>query len=230
MTEKDKQRFLRSKDVSDEGSNDIEIAFISLRTALKSFFSLYSIFSFPINPDDPTRFKKNEYYEIYTETILHLHHYFELIIKDILRKENPLLTVRLERIDEPETLLNIINGKKLDDHVLGKMQTMEFAKSLKILLKLIKKEEYEKYSFFQDFDTTLNLLTTLRNKIWHRGLFVLDFKSFVELVIDHILPIVILIGNDEAYENYDNWKPIISYKYTNILDVLVKEKSKSKFL
>ena len=78
------------------------IALLSLRTGLKAYFSSYrslryniSLFD-PANTDDRATLDFNHftpYWEAYSECIVHLHHFFELLVKELLRREHPLLAV-----------------------------------------------------------------------------------------------------------------------------------------
>lgn len=125
-------------------------------------------------------------------TILGFHRFFELLLKDILKRIDPKLAVKFpER--ENETI-------KFYNNELGteQMETVEFRKAFERFKEAIKyqkqhpdKKEYEivrKFSFLNS--TSLITLSRWRNRIMHNGntipnVFLLDF-----LVSQQIIPIV----------------------------------------
>jgi hypothetical protein len=83
--------------VCESRENELDIAFISLRLALKAYFSTYrdlklnlsSLNSNIFNIEDVDKNYSLSYYESCTETIVHFQHFFELACKHILKMNTP---------------------------------------------------------------------------------------------------------------------------------------------
>ncbi|QOC98973.1 hypothetical protein [Pseudomonas putida] len=86
--------------IDEEGGSNINLALISLRLALKAYFSTYKSFSYRIRALDAQRGSTEEeiifnhrsaYCEAYAECIVHFQHFAELTCKSFLRNDHRLL-------------------------------------------------------------------------------------------------------------------------------------------
>ncbi|WP_347722776.1 hypothetical protein [Lysinibacillus capsici] len=190
--------------IPDINANFESIALISLKQALKSYFSTYkymanngrSLFEDELD----ARSHSPGYIEHYSETIIHFQHFFELICKDILRKENELLVLNID--NKHEIFYNLIKGEEVPNDELEKINTIEFNRTFERLCNLISNDKLDpKYSFFKDSNKKIALeqLNIMRNRIWHRGSFVMKYKSLDLFVGKYILPIVKEIINLPEY-------------------------------
>ncbi|MBS4213239.1 hypothetical protein [Neobacillus rhizophilus] len=185
--------------------NDIErkfssFAFISLKTALNSFFSTYkssTLFIHSIlnggtsNINEVDRQYATDYIEHYAETIIHFQHFIELVCKEILREKNELLVLNIDR--QHEIFYKLLNNEEVTSLELEGIRTIEFNTTYERLFNLIKAGKLDsKYNFFatQKNKDALNKLNTLRNRIWHRGTFVLRYEALDVFIGKFILPII----------------------------------------
>ena len=190
-------------------------AFLSLRTALQAYFESYRAtyegFPDPLKFDDSTlqsKFESDLYKTLYFTTITHFQNFFELILKDFLRKIDELLAVKW---NEKFTtyLYRKIKSKELCSNVF--CQSIEFSEALK-RLKIIQKENpkddvIKKIEFLlvKENDETLDFLNDLRNRIWHRGLYYLFYSNFDCFVCGKILPLVKQITDLDWYTKNKEW-------------------------
>ena len=205
--------------------SDLTIAFLSLRIALKAWFSTYQCFRWkydiidpnspplilPIQNINPIQIQQSrypiEYYETYSETIIHFHHYFELIIKDILRREHELLVSDASR--DPLLLYKLVKGEVITSDESEKSQSIEFSTALSRILKLVEnnKLDRKKYDFIINGKSTLESINALRNRLLHRGTYVLPYQTLDEFIGRYVLPLVICTTDLHEYsrKNHDKW-------------------------
>lgn len=214
--------------------SELTIAFLSLRTALRAWFSTYQCFRWrfyiadinhSISPPvgigvQSVQFAKLfrqqnhpfQYYEAYSETILHFHHFFELILKDILRAEHELLTN--DASGNPLILFQLLKGEKVDLSKLQPLKSVEFGEALKRVVCLINNNKLDqtKYGYIKTGSSILEKLNWFRNRLIHRGTFVLPYAALDEFIGKFLLPIIVtslqlpqLVGK----ENFWQYQPLI---------------------
>ncbi|MGJ5718976.1 hypothetical protein ACSBQ5_14260, partial [Staphylococcus equorum] len=145
---------------------------------------------------------KQDYYENFSETILHFHHFFELILKDLLRKEEELLPlditcdsykitelikkIPLSNDERMEFIQEITSSKKKKKN----FNTLTFYKLLNRTCKVIELKPEVKFKFLAKHRSEFDYLNYLRNKIWHQGKVMLKYEAFDFLIGQYILPLV----------------------------------------
>lgn len=184
------------------------LALISLKAALKAYFSTYRSMSYHLSDlkrgdSDLGHYQySSEYIEHYSETIIHFQHFFELVCKDILRKENELLVLNIDR--KHEILFDLIKGNEVSGEELEKINTMEFDRTFKRLCTLVSKEKLDsKYAFFNEANNrnALEKLNVMRNRVWHRGSYVIKYKSLDLFIGRYIFPIMQEVINLHEYSS-----------------------------
>lgn len=205
-------------------------AFYSLKIALKSYFNTYHCMLENLIYEDNVSIKKVKlnyaYYESYMETIVHFQHFFELITKNILEKENPLLALRY--IKKPVTLHKLLNKEEISESEYNESYSIEFNDAVETIYELVKSDRLSKTSckIISENKDTLSALNNFRNRIWHRGKFVLKYHSLDEFICKYVLPIVIEISNLDEYKCFKHeWK----YRPKNELGVDILEKLIKEF-
>ncbi|WP_375089156.1 hypothetical protein ACDZ29_25565 [Peribacillus sp. RS7] len=194
-------------------------AFYSLRIAFKSYFNSYhsmmSKLDYYVDTIEDISLT-DSYYESYIETIVHFQHFFELIIKDILEKENPLLAVRA--VDKPVLLHKLISKEDISDEEYNSLNSLEFSGALKTLCDLVNSGRIKNpaYQVFSHNKGVLDALNNFRNRIWHRGRFILKYHALDEFICKHVIPLVLDIVEINDYKQF---KPLWSYKSENILKI-----------
>lgn len=214
-------------------SNDLDIAFSSLGIALESYFSTYQACKFQLssiergyNSLEEEQFNyTSSYYKSCVETIIHFQHFFELSCKKILKDEHPLLSDVASTT--PLVLHKLLKGGSLSGEDESSLRSIEFSEALKRLNVLIKNEkipDFNNLKFITSHTPVLEAVNGLRNRIWHRGLFVLRYKSLDELICKHILP---LVRNFISLDGFSEGENIWMYKHLdcglNPIDELISE-------
>jgi len=133
-------------------------------------------------------------------TILGFHRFFELLIKDILRRINPYLAVKFPE-NEKETIK--FQNNELDHQ---QMETVEFRKAFdrfKEAIKYYNKSQKSEYSIVQRFlflidnDNTLERLARWRNRIMHNGNTVPNVYLLDYFISQKIIPIIVAVIETE---------------------------------
>lgn len=184
----------------DNDNNDVILN--SLNIGLKSYFSSYKSIRENFDKRTYSYSHKQDYYENFSETILHFHHFFELILKELLRDEEELLPLFIS--DDSELITRLIqkmplSEKKrkefiqqipLSDNELKNLKSLSFSQSLNRACEVIKLKPEVKFKFLAKHRSEFDYLNYLRNKIWHQGKVMLKYEAFDFLIGQYILPLV----------------------------------------
>ncbi|MED4045080.1 hypothetical protein P4640_18935 [Priestia aryabhattai] len=217
--------------------NDLEkrvssFAFFSLRTAINSYFSTYKsskhFFGTILSDNSLSQLESDfqygsDYIEKYAETIIHFQHFIELVCKEILRDKHELLVLKLDK--KHELFYKLLFKEEVDSSDLEGINTTEFTATFERMCELIKTGKLDsKYDFFREQKnvTVIKQLNNLRNRIWHRGTFVLRFKALDLFIGRYILPLIIQIVKLPEYKKLDNlWKYTpLSYPIDPLKDII----------
>lgn len=182
-------------------NDDVGLAFISLRIALKSYFSTYAVFKDSIHyftrknsfsqKENIDQQHGDSYFEAFAETIVHFQHFSELACKKILKEEHPLLSDISS--SDPIVLHKLIHGLSIKNDEDIKLRSIEFSEAIRRLFSLIKEKQisnHEELSILSQHKETLNQLNALRNRIWHRGIYLLRYPALDEFIGKFVLPFV----------------------------------------
>lgn len=202
-----------------EGKEVDVTAPLSLKIALKAYFSTYrsirhKISSF-VDPENDV-LKNSEdigflsyplsYYEACTEAIVHFQHFAELLIKSFLRKEHPLLAdIAAHNV---VILHKLLTNERLDAEEEKGIRSIEFGESIERLHKLINAKRLGQdghLDFIKDAKSWLKTVNMLRNRLWHRGTFILHYTALDRLFGEYILPFIQVISNLPEYSNSLHW-------------------------
>jgi hypothetical protein len=144
----------------------------------------------------------NGYYELYAEVITHFHHFIELTLKDILRKVNPLFPCKISN----PIYAQIKNGNQVP--IPSPLpQTIEFSETLSRTLKLIEigMLDPNPFQFIKQNQILLEKLNFLRNRLTHRGTFVLSYPVLDNLMGKYLLPFVIQLASIPNYQSVSRY-------------------------
>ncbi|MBA4543958.1 hypothetical protein H1164_13800 [Thermoactinomyces daqus] len=210
-------------------------AFVSLKLALKAYFSTDIVHHHDldgINVDtehDEYLTTLLRYQEIYLQTIFHFHHFFELLIKDTLRKVHPLLPVKLSKLDDKNSkkIIEVMNNTR----AIFRDETVEFSTALSRLVSLTRTDYNQPLCelFKNDYNhRTLTFLNQCRNRAWHKGTWVLRYTELDKFIGQRVLPLVLEAINNSLYKGFErSWmyeKPIASIDpIQNIIDLTKKD-------
>ena len=191
--------------------------YVSLKSAIQNYFDTCQALSFV--GTQPLNFKRisqiafcdiPEYQSSYFFSITHFQHFFELIIKDILTRIDPLLVVKFDDVGVEEMYCRK-NG--FDNPKSEKIQWVAFRDALE-RLKNIKEVisdtlDTKEISLLLDNKDTLGKLNRFRNEAWHKGVSFLNYDAYDKFVGRKILPLV-----EKLFEtsNYSSKKYLWNYK------------------
>ena len=106
-------------------------------------------------------------------------HFTELFIKEALRKEHPLLAN--EASSKPVILYKLLKREPIEPSELEGINTIEFSDAFKRFIMLLDegKIKDKKLRFVKNYKEPLERLNYLRNRMWHRGTFVLRYPALL---------------------------------------------------
>lgn len=225
--------------VSATGNPNVTRASItSLRIALISFFETYHASRVSLNIsqlDDPSMKEMEDnvahyslYQQKYLQTVFHFHHFFELLTKDVLRTVDPFYAVKIDTKDL-KVLKAIRNGDIVEDSV----HSVEFETAVSRMCSLRGEADAPPLSNIYTPDVkkhSLEILNRLRNRAWHRGLFVLRYSELDRFIVQNILPLAIEALDNSHYKGMDGWKYKQSTKLPfDPIEQLIFEGQRAKF-
>jgi hypothetical protein len=199
----------------ERGDRITDIAVFSLRLALKAYFSTYQAMKYSLHIFDGTYedhvvdFNHSlSYCEACAEAILHFQHFAELACKDILRKDHEMLAVDASK--QPTILHKLLKSDPVTQDDMERLKSIEFAETLDRLCVLIKDKRLAssgQLDFIVAARPCLDKLNHLRNRLWHRGVFILHYNALDEFVGSLVLPFVLNITALPAFSGVENlWK------------------------
>jgi hypothetical protein len=183
---------------------------------LKAFFSTYKSMKYSLHLFDSERSYDQEtvifnhpysYCLACAETIIHFQHFIELVFKEILQKEHPLLAV--DASSRPIILHKLLKGETIVAGDQVGLKSIEFSEAHERLQKLIAKRRIgdASFDFIVQANEFLKNLNGLRNRIWHRGVFILRYPALDELIGKFALPFVKSVIGLDGYSGLDGlWK------------------------
>lgn len=181
------------RDISPEQSN---LAAQSLKSAFLSYFRTSDIQYRLLSEEHRiSGMAQSEIDELYTgnyaldacDSITHFQHFLELFLKDILVEDSPLLVVDAK--DKHEILYNLIHSNTVSESDYETLKFIEFSDAEKRVKALLGNFD-PKYSFLSSYYNMMERINTLRNRIAHRGAFILRPDALDELFGGYILPFI----------------------------------------
>lgn len=185
--------------IPDRGGRLLDSGLLSLKIALKSYFSTYQSMRYSLHVFKPTSdWEQDEidsqhhyrYFEACTETVIHFQHFAELFVKEALRKEHPLLVN--EASSKPLTLYKLLKRKPISSSEWETVNTVEFREAFTRFISLLDAGNIKdrKLQFVKSYEKPLKKLNVLRNRMWHRGTFILRYPALDEYIGKYILPFI----------------------------------------
>jgi hypothetical protein len=189
-------------------------AMLSLRIAMRAYFATYRAmhhfhaFCDPkYKPGEDTDYlHATNYYSFYGQTILHFQHLAELVCKDVLRTKHDLLAINAE--SEPLLMLKLIRKEAIAASDYEALNSVESRVALSRVIELLDAKELDSpYEFIRESQKFLTQLNVLRNRLLHRGTYVLRYGALDELVGAYVFPFVYKVVTLPEYSGMDAfWK------------------------
>ncbi|WP_010191741.1 hypothetical protein [Bacillus sp. m3-13] len=192
---------MRLDDLVKEGFNLMDgdhrqngLAVSALKIAFNSYFKTYQsmkmIIPYILDGERKDEFHHFKYFEFYGETIVHFQHFAELVCKEILRQQHELLVLEPGR-KKHVILYKLLNDNRLDESEIGGLNTIEAGATLERLVALINAGLIdEKYKFILNHKNTIQKLNYLRNRIWHRGTYILNYRALDVFIGMYVIPFI----------------------------------------
>lgn len=202
--------------IPDRGGRLIDLSLPSLKLALKAYFSTYHVMKFNLHAFEPSAdLEQSEsdyqhnggFFESCSETVVHFQHFAELFIKEALRKEHPLLAN--EASSRPLILYKLLKREPIEPNEQESINSIQFGDALRRFLCLVEEGKLKdrKLYFVKDHQLALEKLNTLRNRMWHRGTFILRYPALDAFVGLYVLPFIGRIFEIKRYSKLiDVWK------------------------
>lgn len=145
-----------------------------------------------------------------SQSILSFHRFFELFLKDVLRKINPYLAVKF--IEKTEDLFEFLDG----DLPAENIKSIEFGEALKRFRQayqkyLVGSDVYESYLkdihflYEKSAKEALEVLSEWRNRIMHNGSTFPNLFAYEYLITQRIIPLIYRIVDLEKKKS--NFEP-----------------------
>jgi site-specific recombinase XerD len=121
------------------------LAALSLKRAFKKYFSTYQSMNCFLHYFDSKDVSEEVINIIYTtdnceqssEVIIHFHHFFELVCKEIFRNENPLLAVHASK--KHEIIDKLLKGEEVTEKDYEGLKSIEISLTIEWVCELIEK-------------------------------------------------------------------------------------------
>jgi hypothetical protein len=195
------------------------VSLISLRNSLQAYSRTYSSVIRHLNEAATSGVKEVEisdedgiynysvrYIDYACSAITNFHHFCELVIKDILTKIHPLMAV--DAANQHAILHQLLLGEDVAAEEIDSLQQIEFSKAHERLQKLIAVDRIPiQYVFIAEYKEFLQTINYLRNRIVHRGVYILNYKALDELFAKHALPFMFKVLSLEDYNTNNLWRP-----------------------
>lgn len=195
-----------------KNSSITEASITSLKIAITSYFETYKACSLLINLSqlgDPSNRAEDEvayyssYHQKYLQTIFHFHHFFELLTKDVLRTIDPLYAVKVDTKD-----LKVLNAIRNGNIVEDTLHSVEFETAVQRVISLRGEKDAPPLTDVYTKNVkqhTLDILNKLRNRAWHRGLFILRYSELDQFIVQNVLPLVNKVLSNSHYNDTAIW-------------------------
>ncbi len=234
-------------------NHELDIALVSLNIGIQSYYSTYQsirgaldviqsrpseeLFNFDENDNryEALHIKNynlstTTYVKGYIETIFHFHHFIEVSIKEILRQEHELLP---SVAGQKHTILHkILKNEDITDDEREKLNTIDFGESIGRIIELIKNQRiknYENMKFINEAKNFLENLNKYRNRLVHRGIFVLQYNDLDEFVGKEVFPFILKLLKLPFYKDSKyKWESKELHCGINPMIEIIKDFSNSK--
>lgn len=173
-----------------------DVGMLSLGVALRAYYSTYKSMEYMLHifakgkpREDWGRKHSTEYVIACTQTVIHMQHFAELFCKEALRSLHKL---HADEVPSAVVFDKLLQGEALNLSELAGLRSTEFSAALARLCELVKADRFPsgKYDFILTERDWLMNLNTLRNRVLHRGAFVLHYPALDELMGRFAFPFV----------------------------------------
>lgn len=198
-------------DVSD--GNVKSLAGFSLSNAMRAYFRTAADLDYlrnaeSINPsmlqDDKDKYHSGAYATDACVAITQYHHFLELYLKDILIQEHKLLAFDASK--KPSILYKLVKGEDVGDDEIESLKMIEFGDAIDRIKDLLHDNKLnQKYAFLASYIDVMKKVNTLRNRITHRGAFILRSQALDEVFGLYLIPLAMKIVPISDFSTILKW-------------------------
>lgn len=175
-----------------------------------------------INDIDKKKYIHESYSVDACNAITQFQHFFELFLKDILLEYNKLLVYDASR--KPDLLIKLIDKGQISDSELDNMNFIECSVAIDRIRALYNAGKLDpKYQFIADYFELFEKLNKLRNRIVHRGAFIIHPSALDEIFGRFIIPFVDNLQKIHGYGGVESYTFNLKDKELNPFDAIAKE-------
>jgi len=140
-----------------------------------------------------------------SDAITHYHHFLELYLKDILEKEHKLLVYDASK--KPKILYKLVKGEHVNDNEIDSLKMIEFSEVIDRVADLLRENKLDqKYVFLTSYIDVMRRVNTLRNRITHRGAFILRSQALDKLFGVYLIPLAMQTVSNSDFSTILKWK------------------------
>lgn len=208
-----------------------DAAYYSLIIGLTEYFDTYHPNTLNNHGDAKNKTEINNKYENgsdYTKNVInifiHLQHFLELQVKKELESINLLMS---SRIKDPIILEKVLNNKSLSDEEIAKCYSVEMSDAVNRLCRLVKNGLLTTPSskVLSDNRSTIEFVTDMRNRIMHRGKYIMKYCELDQVMSQHVL---VLFKELLSLPNYSKYNKLLNGQIiTALIEPIIQSGAKS---
>lgn len=216
-------------DVSD--GNVKSLAGFSLSNAMRAYFRTSVDLEYLRNAESINLLMKQEskdkhhsgsYATDASDAITHYHHFLELYLKDVLEKEHRLMAYDASK--KPNILYKLVKGEHVSDDEIESLKMIEFSEAIERIAVLLRENKLDqKYAFLAGYIDVMKKVNTLRNRITHRGAFILRSQALDELFGVYLIPLAMKILPISDFSTVLKWNFNLCNNHINPYGTIVNE-------
>lgn len=154
--------------------------------------------------EDKDKYHSGSYATDASDAITHYHHFLELYLKDILIQEHKLLVYDASK--KPSILYKLVKGEIVGDDEIESLKMIEFSEAIDRITVLLRENRLDqKFAFLASYIDVMKKVNTLRNRITHRGAFILRSQALDEVFGQYLIPLAIQIVPISDFSTVLKW-------------------------
>ena len=173
------------------------LAGFSLSNAMRAYFRTSVDLEYLMNAesinqsmsqDSKDKHHSGSYATDASDAITHYHHFLELYLKNVLEQEHRLMAYDASK--KPSILYKLVKGEQVNDDEVESLKMIEFGEAVERIAVLLRENKLDqKYAFLASYIDVMKRVNTLRNRITHRGAFILRSQALDELFGAYLIPL-----------------------------------------
>lgn len=141
-----------------------------------------------MSQESKDKYHSGSYAKDASDAITHYHHFLELYLKDILVEVHKLMAYDASK--KPSILYKLVKGELVNDDEIESLKMIEFSEAIDRIDVLLRENKLDqKYAFLTGYIEVMRKVNTLRNRITHRGAFILRSEALDELFGVYLIPL-----------------------------------------